>query len=269
MKYPIFPTITLAAASGLLVCSQVSAFTDNFNSYTTGNDIVTEPGTEWLNGTGGTTGGGVQFEGNAEESPFSGIVGGKSAKLDDSSSSRGSGAGLKYFNSGSDEATIQFDYYFSEPALGFAGFSPNLIVGDAAATGASGLYLYLAREDGESSTGYSIMSREISSFKPLAEVDEDTWYRVTVIASALTNKYDVRLQEFGGSENVIGTNENFRVGASTLSEFSFIENNGNTGTGIYTIDNVSIIPEPGAYAAIFGLSALGLVLGRRRIVRRS
>jgi len=267
MKNSVIRTLTLAAASGLLVCSQVSAFsafTDDFNSYTTGNVIVGEPGSDWLNGAGDTQTGGLQTLAAAEESPFTGIVGGKSGKLDDSSSTLGQGMGLIYSsNSGSDEVTIQFDYYFSN----LVGFAPYVIANDGVG---SGIFLALAKVDAGSGTGYSIASHNPgNTFTMLADVALSTWYRVTVIGSAVTDTYDVRLQEFGGSESVIGTNRPFRTGVPTLNRFSFIENNGNTATGIYTIDNVSIIPEPGTYAATFGLLGLGLVLGRRRIVRRS
>ncbi|MCC5839647.1 MAG: PEP-CTERM sorting domain-containing protein [Opitutales bacterium] len=51
---------------------------------------------------------------------------------------------------------------------------------------------------------------------------------------------------------------------SSLSEISFSWNDRRAGSGSPELGNVTVIPEPRTYAAVFGLMALGLILWRRR-----
>jgi hypothetical protein len=263
MKTTSIPTFTLTAAS-LLFCSQASAFTDDFNSYTVGNEVAAESSGAWVDTVPTSV---LQMVVVEEESPFSAVSGGHSASLiDTSSGSLGQSVGIEYVNSGSDEATIQFDYYFSgsgEDSAPSEDFDPHLIINDGSNLGA---FLGLAHADEESSTGYSMTMRQPNStFISLAEVSLDTWYRVTVTASAITDKFDVTLQESGGSASTVGTAENFRQGVTTLSNFKFVANNPGAETGVFTIDNVSVIPEPSQYAMLLGCFALSVMLLKRRI----
>ena len=63
----------------------------------------------------------------------------------------------------------------------------------------------------------------------------------------------------GGGESLTLEFNNFNVGTDTLSYYCVAH------PGMLSSFNVSAVPEPSSYAAIFGLMGLSLVLSRRKI----
>jgi hypothetical protein len=267
MKTVFSSTITLTAVASLLLCSQASAFTDDFNSYTDG-DVLADQSADLINANSNwltvkTTGPESDF--TLAENPD-----GLSATMSDTNtSSGGASAGFKYQGLVADEVTISFDYYVSSIDL-TDGFNPTLTMNNYAdGAGELGLFLQLMEDDEDSSTGYSIVNRTASSDDALAEVSLDTWYSVTITASAITDTYTITLQEYGEEEaTVIGTDLSFRASlSSSFDNISFIENNTAVETGSFSIDNLTIIPESSQYAMLAGGLALAMLMLKRRIRR--
>jgi hypothetical protein len=78
------------------------------------------------------------------------------------------------------------------------------------------------------------------------------------------------VQTGGGSNGDINISGSYTDtgGSALMSKVNAVGFLTNTNTGQVTVTNLSVIPEPSTYAAIFGLAALGAALLRRRMVAR-
>ena len=100
------------------------------------------------------------------------------------------------------------------------------------------------------------------TFNPVTGTDY-TW---TIIGSSFDGtssaSYDMQISDSGG---VVFTSTNNTFTTNTGASIASVNftRGGNWGSGAYTVDNVSAVPEPSS-AALLGLGGLALILRRRK-----
>ena len=92
------------------------------------------------------------------------------------------------------------------------------------------------------------------------------WHALEITTNLANNTYDLFMERDERNATLTFTDLPFNNTISNIGRWEFVDLSGSSKTSEYYIDNLSVtvIPEPSAYALVFGALSLGVVLLRRR-----
>ena len=92
------------------------------------------------------------------------------------------------------------------------------------------------------------------------------WHAIEITNNLANNNYDLFMERDERNATLTFTDLPFNNAISNIGRWEFVDLSGSSNTSEYYIDNLSVtvIPEPSAYALVFGALSLGVVLLRRR-----
>ncbi|MDR1284094.1 MAG: hypothetical protein LBK99_25255 [Opitutaceae bacterium] len=253
---PTFPRI-LVSGFVLTILASLSAhadtWTETFNAYVDGAEFPPASfpagSPNWTAWQGGSGSGGLdRLTSGSAESPFTAVEGGLGFLFNDTTTQR-SGGIETIFNSGfTSSFVVSFDYKI----ISGGDTTPQLRLKDTTSEATNpGIFLQLGSLVDNKYYIRNVASSTIS----LVEIQQDTWYHLTLTVDPSISRYSLTVQAYGG-ESESFTNLAFRGSSANINSLGFTNSGAVSQKGSWALDNISVIPEPSACGMAIGIILL-------------